>query len=261
MYENEKMQEFFYSDERVEKIVSRGMAEEFWTFGIEDFLTLLHQLINVSWKKSDGGSWGTFSYEEPKSISEEMDGQNLFPWITFDVLERVPSKSHKGLKPRQFEYVQDPDNPDDYFRVYRQWYDCLIEFAVFAKTNKEAIDTQMRLEALIHQYLGLFKEYGISDIVFLKETGSKSTNASRWNNDIPHRTIAYLVRIERIIAVRETYLKNIESEVRTVLKENLLLRKDSNNESGELFYHSSTNSQSVDEFLELYNQNYNIREE
>lgn len=216
-FQKKKMLDFFQDPERVEKYISRGMAEEFWSFGIEDFVVLLQRLMNTVWKRSDQKPWGTFSYEEPNSISPlngDEQGEGVFPWITFDTISRTPSKSHKGLKPRQFETVQDENNPEDYFRVYRQWYDCEVEFAVFAPTNREAMDTQMKLESLVHQYTGLLKEMGVSDIIFKEEVGSKNRTASKWNSDIPHRTVTYYVRIERIIAVRNSYLKAIETKVR-----------------------------------------------
>ena len=258
----QKIEDFFFSPERTEKFISRGLSQETWSFDIEDFMEMLHRLMNVAWKRSDGQPWGTFSYEEPKSAVPTNDsrmslkGEGVFPWITFDVQHRMPSKSHKGLKPREFERLIPEDQPDDAIRVYRQWYDCRVEFAVFAPTNREAIDMLTRLEALLHQYTGLLKEMGISDIIFEEEVGSKNSSASSWSKDIPHRTATYYVRIERIVAVKESTLRAVEMEIRAKH-----LQSDGESSEETLYYSGSTyhpSNPEDDEFLKLYRENYPI---
>lgn len=144
----------------------------------------------------------TFTMDEP--TGNDPEGVTL-PVITFDTYERVRSKSFKSLEPILFDHVKNPDFPGSTLKLYRMWFDTEVEFHIFHQTNREARTLLNEFEDFLFTYKGHFKELGISDMIFLAEL--PPTVITKWQMDVPRRTLRYLVRIERITTVRSNNLK------------------------------------------------------
>lgn len=169
------------------------------TSDLEKFTNLLDQMLRIVW----GEGWGVFSPENPTTNEAT---QTILPHITYNLIRRTITDG-RGLKGQVFGSIPDPEHPGETITPIRQWFDCEMEFCVYAKTNKEALEWATRFEQLMDTYRGLFKEEGITEIVF-EEENAPDVN-SKYRQDIPHRTIRYIVRIERIVEIKSFELKQV----------------------------------------------------
>lgn len=171
----------------------------------EGFAELLDSLMKAAW----GENWGTFTDQEPTGTTPE----NLpLPIISWDVVRRVPSEAMKQPKHRNWGTIEDPNTPGEFLTVFRQWFDCEIEFKVWTKTSHEAKQLAKRLEALLLAYTGFFKEQGLQDLTFLSETSEGVQSTGR--QDIACRRLLYLARVESIYAERTSALDEIQAKVK-----------------------------------------------
>lgn len=174
---------------------------------LDDFTDKVNELLQMIWETDDDNArTPKFSIEEPT----RNDPDDLYlPLVTFDVLSRVPSASHKGNDPIYFGSFPDPTNPHRMVKLFRQWFDTEVEFRVHHETNREARVLMEEFEMFLHEYKGHFKELGLSDIRFLNE--AKPEVVTRFQRAIPVRVLRYLVRIERITTTRSNILANVTS--------------------------------------------------
>lgn len=172
--------------------------------GIDQFTDSVKEVLDAAW---DPG-WGEFTSEWPTGNDPNVIP---LPAITYELFHRVPSKSMKTIKPRNMGYVPDPDVPGGIIWHWSMWFDCLVDFGIWAKTNREAEDLKRRFEDMMMIYAGQFKKQGVSEILFISEM--KPTVSTKWRQDIPHRALRYFVRIERIIPVRSDTLQKISAEI------------------------------------------------
>lgn len=170
----------------------------------EGFADLLDRLLKAAW----GQTWGTFTDKNPTGTTPE---EVPLPIISWDVRERIPSEAMKQIKHRNWGTEPDPDNFGEFLTTFRQWFDCTIEFKVWAKTSREAKALLRKLEDVLLTYAGYFKEKGVSEITFLAETRGDVETAGR--QDLACRVLAYRVRTEHITAVRTAALNEIITKV------------------------------------------------
>lgn len=173
---------------------------------IDQLGEMLRIITNAAW----GMDWGTIKPE----ISQTATIHSLnFPIITYDINSREVSDK-MPIKPTLSEVIQevvDGKPTGDSILVYRQFFDCIVEFDTWGSNSLEARKTMTNLEKLLNSYGGYLKRMGISEIFFLKEIPSrKSVN---YIPGIPMRAMMYYVRLERIHTVRESSIKNINVKV------------------------------------------------
>lgn len=174
---------------------------------IEGFTNRVKSLLDKSWE--DG--WGEFTIENPTG----QDADNLnFPIVTFDVVKRIPSTGKIGLKARPTEAILDPENADYTLILHRRWFDCIGEFTVFHRTNKEVRSLLTRLEMFLETYRGFFKDEGVSELIFKEEIDPRL--ALKFKDGIPSGTLQYLIVIERIVVERTRTTKEIRSKIKEV---------------------------------------------
>jgi len=165
-------------------------------------------VLNAAW----GDDWGEFGPE----LAEGEDPENVkLPQITYDVVSRdIPDK--RGLKPTLMDTVQEIVNgipTGDYFRIFRQWFDCVVEFNVCGTNSLEARRLMKKFETVLATYTGHLKQAGASEILFLKEV--HATQSSNYREGIPMKCLLYLVRIERITTVKASTLRKMELALKT----------------------------------------------
>lgn len=175
------------------------------TMDLDTFMDALHKMLNRVW----GIEWGVFSDESP--TGNDIENTPL-PHVTYNLASRKIDTDKGGIKAKQFGSFPDPDHEGHNITLFKQWFNCTVDFVVYAARRREAAVIAERLEVFIESYRGYFKELGISEITFQEEFSPGVS--SQYRQDLPHRTVRYLVRIERINAVRSVHLKEIEHIVK-----------------------------------------------
>lgn len=170
---------------------------------IDLFADKIRLVLNAAW----GEHWGLFGPE----LKESENPENIvLPQITYDLLTRV-IPSNAPLKPKLINVVAEIVNgkgTGDYYNLYRQWFDCVVEFNIIGKNSLEARKLLKKFETIMSVYIGHFKELGIQEILFLKEI--HPTQSSNFKEGMPTKTILYLVKLERITIVKSSTLRKIE---------------------------------------------------
>ena len=95
--------------------------------------------------------------------------------------------------------------------IYRQWFDCVVEFDFYGRTSKEARKLLQRFESLLAIYTGYLKRQGISEIIFLKEVSAR--NSLNFVEQTPMKCLMYWVRFERITPVRQSVINKINADI------------------------------------------------
>ena len=175
---------------------------------IEQLADILKKLCNAAW----GANWGELSPDLKKG---EDSSSILLPQITVDINTRDIAENIGGLKPKLIDIINEVDangnDTGDAFLIYRQWFDCNIEFNFYGRTNKEARQLQKRFENLITVYTGYLKRQGISEMFFEREVSPKSS--LNYDESTPMRCIYYYIRFESITPIRQSIINSINAEI------------------------------------------------
>ena len=174
--------------------------------GVEQLCNILKKLLNAAW----GSNWGEISPDLKKG---EDSSKIVTPQITIDtnnrdIAEKMP------LKPVLINTVKEKVNGQytgDSLLIYRQWFDCVLEFDFYGRTSKETRDLLYRFESLLAIYTGYLKRQGISEILFLKEVSAK--NSLNFTEQVPMKCLMYWVRFERITPVRQNLINKINADI------------------------------------------------
>lgn len=155
---------------------------------------------------------------------ETADVDQRLEAITFHLEKRSPGQFSEGspfsgdvrnFRPIVREVLADPDNPG-YRKIYLgYWYDNLVNFTCWARTNKEANKRSLWFEQLMEDYRWSMELQGISRILFWdrgpdveRTVDTTSTNQSS-TNKYYGRPMLYYVRTERITTVSEKELEQL----------------------------------------------------
>lgn len=175
---------------------------------VEILANILKKLCNAAW----GVGWGELS---PDLKQGEDASKVLMPQITVDINTRDVAEGIGGLKPTLYDVIDEEDaegNPTgDTFLIYRQWYDCNVEFNFYGRTNKETRQLQKKFETLMFLYTGYLKRNGISEIIFSKEVSPKCS--LNYIENTPMRCIYYYIRFETITPIRQSLINSINLEI------------------------------------------------
>ena len=175
---------------------------------VEQLADILKKLCNAAW----GANWGELSPDLKKG--ENSDNITL-PQITLDINTRDVAENLGGIKPKLVDIVNEVDangaETGDAFLVYRQWFDCNIEFNFYGRTNKEARQLQKKFENLLTVYTGYLKRQGISEMFFEREVSPKSS--LNYDESTPMRCIYYYIRFESIMPIRQSLINSINAEI------------------------------------------------
>lgn len=174
--------------------------------GIEQLCSILKKLLNAAW----GSNWGEISPDLKKG---EDSSKIVTPQITVDINNRDIAEK-MPLKPVLINTVKEKVNGEytgDSLLIYRQWFDCVIEFDFYGRTSKETRDLQYRFESLLAIYTGYLKRQGISEIIFLKEVSAR--NSLNFTEQTPMKCLMYWVRFERITSIRQSLINKINANI------------------------------------------------
>lgn len=196
---------------------------------IDQLGDLLRRILNAAW----GSDWGTISPELTKG--ESSDDVTL-PQISFDINSREVSQN-TPIKPKLTDTIDEVVNgkkTGDTFNIYRQWFDCVVEFNFWGRNTLEARQIMNKFEGLIGVYAGYLKRQGISEIFFLKEI--PPTLSTKYVSGIPMRSLMYYIKLERIHCVRLSLLKKIDVEMKET---NNLHTAEHINSSDDIFHNNN----------------------
>ena len=175
---------------------------------IEQLAEILKKLCNAAW----GANWGEFSPDLKKG---EDETNIVLPQITCEINTKDIAEGIGGLKPILVDVVDEVDEEGnvtgDAFLVYRQWFDTIVEFNIYGRTNKEARQLQKRFEKLVATYTGYLKRQGISEILYEREVSPKFS--LNYSEKVPMRCIYYYIRFESITPIRHSLINSINAEI------------------------------------------------
>lgn len=175
---------------------------------IEQLADILKRLCNAAW----GTGWGELSPDLKKG---ENNSDVILPQITLEINTRDIAEGMGGLKPSLIDIIDEEDEnhnlTGDAFLVYRQWFDSIVEFNIYGRTNKEARQLQKKFEKLIAVYTGYLKRQGISEILFEREVSPKFS--LNYDESVVMRCIYYYIRFESITPIRQSLINSINAEI------------------------------------------------
>lgn len=174
--------------------------------GIEQFCNILKKILNAAW----GSNWGEISPDLKKG---EDSAKIKIPQITVEINNRDVAEG-MPVKPVLINTVKEKVNgkyTGDSLLIYRQWFDCVMEFNFYGRTSKEARDLQYKFESLIAIYTGYLKRQGVSEILFLREVSAK--NSLNFTEQTPMKCLMYWVRFERITPIRQSIINKINADI------------------------------------------------
>lgn len=175
---------------------------------VEQLANILKRLCNAAW----GADWGELSPDLKKG---EDSSSIILPQITVEINTRDIAENIGGLKPLLVDVIKETDElgneTGDAFLMYRQWFDCNVEFNIYGKTNKQARELQKKFENLLMVYTGYLKRQGVSEMFFEREVSPK--NSLNYDESVPMRCIYYYIRFESITPIRQSLINSINAEI------------------------------------------------
>ena len=175
---------------------------------VEALADILKRLCNAAW----GEGWGELS---PDLKYGEDTSSLVIPQITVDINTRDCAEGLGSPKPTLFDVIKELDGDGnetgDAFLMYRQWFDCNVEFNIYGRTNAEARKMRKKFENLLSVYAGYLKRNGVSEIMFEREVSPKSS--LNYDESTPMRCIYYYIRFESITPIRQSLINSINLEI------------------------------------------------
>jgi hypothetical protein len=217
---------------------------------LEKLTDMIHKLLNIVW----GEGWGVFSEESPTDNDAE---KAPMPHITCKLVDRTHT-DNKAVKWSKFASEPDPEHEGETISSQRCWFTCELEFVIHAVTNREARIIAQRFEEFMETYVGYFKQEGVSEIIFKREKAPNVDSSTR--QDIPHRSLCYQVRIERIITVSSYQLKQVDLMLKEVDVDVELVQPDGATDNFQSTFNDDSEPVRThlgpSNFLDIYNKEF-----
>ncbi|UDN59818.1 hypothetical protein [Clostridioides sp. ES-S-0010-02] len=168
----------------------------------------IEEILEYILKTELEDNWGVISFE---TIKKDETDKIILPQINYCVKLREISKG-KSYKPMLTDLIDELDENKEktgkVIKVYRQSFDCILEFRFIAKTQKECRRLMEAFEDIITSYTGFLKKKGLGDIFFLKEISTEDNISFDENTSV--KTSEYFIRLEKVKTLNVNKLKNIE---------------------------------------------------
>ena len=142
-------------------------------------------------------------------------------------LSDEPFKRPRTLRPMHREIQRIAATDRHALDTSAKYYDCLVQFDCWARTNRAAEDLVTWFELFMDTYIPVFTFNGIQRCFYWERTMDELV--TRWRNDIVNRSIRYYIRTE-------TVLTRIVSKIRAITINAGLLPSDSISPTGEWIY-------------------------
>jgi len=150
-----------------------------------------------------------FTQEEPDFSSETET-------ITFSLSKREPGCFSQGapfqgqvrnLRAMLREVVDDPENPGYRQLITGYWYENIVQFTCWAKTNKKANSRARWFEDLMEEYAWWFTMQGVSRVIYWGQEADlvAVVNENKWYG----RPINFFVKTEKLRVFQEKKMEEI----------------------------------------------------
>lgn len=137
--------------------------------------------------------------------------------ITYSLKKRQPGDfsqnepfgvgSVKNYRPIFREEKEDEDNPGYKNLTFGYWYDNMVEFTCYGRTNKEADDRALWFENFMANYLWFFRYSGVQRVLYLGRGEETSVEADGYT--MFGRSVKFFVRTEEISVVSEKAIEQV----------------------------------------------------
>ena len=135
------------------------------------------------------------------------------PHITYRVISRKPKNEYKPIIREEViecdEYGEQRPGV-----IYGQFFDCIIQFNIFAGENRLANQVMEKFEELMIAHAGFFKQKGVSDFYFREQLTDSEYNNFRETLSV--RNIRYYVQIEKLTVIFNRKVNDIKTVGDTV---------------------------------------------
>ncbi len=173
---------------------------------IDELGEILRKLLNAAW----GSNWGIIV---PDTYKGEEAEQIQLPQINYSMNLREISDG-TSPKPQLMDTINEVvngKNTGDAFQVYRQTFDCIVEFDFFDNTSQGCRNLMSKFESLLATYTGYLKQEGVKEIFFLKEVPARYS--LNYIEGVPMKCLYFFVRLERNKSVRVSTMRQIEQRL------------------------------------------------
>lgn len=159
-----------------------------------------------------------FTEEEPdEKLNNEI--------ITFSLVQQLPGTFGQGSpneskvrnqKLMYRESIIDPEHPGYRLGIFGKFFDNVVRFTCWARTNKEANKRVEWLEDVLDEYMWYFKQEGVDRFLFIERHADMSLNiqGNKWYG----RPIDYFIRTEKIKIFAEKRIEELLVKVKTSLE-------------------------------------------
>lgn len=176
-----------------------------------EFYDLVRQVIDDYERRA-----GVSEKDQVIFTEEEPDIKSETETITFSLVRREPGAYGQGapfesrvrnMRPIIREDTLDPQNPDHRVVTLGYWYDNVVRFTCWARTNKAANARAEWFEGLMEEYSWLFKLQGVNRTLFWGRQTDVVVDVQ--NNRWYGRPIDYFVRTEKLRVFSEKKIEEI----------------------------------------------------
>jgi hypothetical protein len=176
-----------------------------------EFYDLVRQAINDYDTRA-----GTIEQHRIKFTEEEPDASSQTETVTFSLVKREPGMFDQGppfggtvrnLRPMIREIQDDEEHPGYKRIITGYWYDNIVRFTCWARTNKRANYRAWWFENFMQEYSWWFTMSGVARVLYWgqKPDVTLTVNQNKWYG----RPIDFYVKTERIRVFSEKTLEEI----------------------------------------------------
>jgi len=156
----------------------------------------------------------SYKYSKPGYVPDRPVDQ-FQDTITWKVIRREPGtldgpafSARKEVKPRTRDSnLRHPTSRNKLVDVMGQWFDNIVQFDCWAKTNTEAEALVEWFEDFMLLYTGHFMRFGISKMHYWRRF--EDQEVLKWANPLHVRSVAYYVRTEKLHEVVKSRMRQI----------------------------------------------------
>ena len=136
---------------------------------------------------------------EPGSLSGKPFGG------TQEIKPRI--REQLFLDPLFRKDIDDPAENLKYYKTTGQWFDNLVQFDLWTKTNYEAEEFIEWFEDILDRYRGMFKELGMQEMVYYRRV--RDDSLMKFENKFSVRSLIYFFRTEKVKVTEIRPIKRI----------------------------------------------------
>lgn len=174
-----------------------------------DFFDMLALIVDYAMKDMKV----KFLTEEMSNILTDPEIAFNDPKITYKVISRKPKNEYKPIA-REEVIECDEDNEQRAGMIYGQFFDCIVQFNIFASENRQANKVMEMFEELMISYAGYFKEQGVVDLYFKEQI--TDTDYNNFRETLSVRNLRYYVQIEKLMVIFNRRVSDIKTNIETI---------------------------------------------